>query len=283
MLLSTDEKGLRMNDHPPQKGHQGFFTSENESLYFESYGEGETLILCHGLGGNHAIWYQQVPVLARAYRVVTWDQRGFARSSNHSAESGPAAAARDLKALLDHLDIECAHLVGQSMGGWAVMGFALDHPERSRSMVLADTIAGIYTRRIAESFDAALRARPLPQTLPFGRHPAVGIQLTTRNLPQAFLYSQIGSISEPPPAEILSLLRNTAYSLESISKLDIPALFIVGSSDPYFSPVAVHEAAGKLPGARVVEIPDTGHSPYFEAPGMWNTAVLQFLQETAPS
>lgn len=275
--------GIKMNDPLPKKGPQGFFTSENESLYFESYGEGETVILCHGLGGNHAIWYQQVPVLAQTYHIVTWDQRGFSRSSNHAAKAGPAAAARDLKALFKHLEIESAHLVGQSMSGWAVMGFALDHPERTRSLVLADTIAGIYTKRISESFDTALKARPLPQTLPFGRHPAVGIQLTARNLPQAFLYSQIGSITDPPPAEMLSLLRNTAYPLESIGTLGIPTLFIVGSYDPYFSPAAVHEAAAQLPSARVVEIPDTGHSPYFEAPALWNTAILEFLQHSGPS
>jgi len=267
-----------MKDHPPKKGPQGFFESENESLYFESYGEGEPLILCHGLGGNHAIWYQQIPVLARHYRVVTWDQRGFARSSNRSAKAGPIAAAKDLRALLDHLEIESAHLIGQSMGGWAVLGFALDQPERTRSLVLADTIAGIYTPGIAAAFDAALKARPSPQDLPFGRHPAIDTRLTEDNLPQAFLYSQIGSIAEPPPADMLTLLRNTAYPLASVGKLDIPTLCVVGSNDPYFSPDAMGEAAAQLRNARVVEIPDTGHSPYFETPALWNAAVLKFLK-----
>lgn len=270
-----------MRHHLPRKGPQGFFTSENESLYFESYGEGASVVLCHGLGGNHAIWYQQVPVLARHYRVVTWDQRGFARSSNHTGNAGPMAAVRDVKALLDHLEIESAHLIGQSMGGWAVMGFALGHPERTRSLVLADTIAGIYTMGIADAFDAAIKARPSPQTLPFGRHPAIGSQLTQHNLAQAFLYSQIGSIAEPPPADMLSLLRNTAYPLESVAKLETAALFVVGSNDPYFSPAAIREAAAHLPTARVVEIPDTGHSPYFEVPALWNEAVLEFLQDPA--
>jgi 3-oxoadipate enol-lactonase len=268
-----------MKNHTPEKGPQGFFESENESLYFESYGEGEPLILCHGLGGNHAIWYQQVPALARHYRVVTWDQRGFARSSNRSAKAGPGAAVKDLKALLDHLKIESAHLIGQSMGGWAVLGFALDAPERTQSLVLADTIAGIYTPSIAASFDAALKARPSPSDLPFGRHPAIDLQLTHNNLAQAFLYSQIGSIAEPVPAEMLTLLRNTAYSLDSVGKLDTQTLFIVGSNDPYFSPVAVREAAGLFRNASVEEIPDTGHSPYFETPALWNAAILKFLQK----
>jgi len=268
-----------MKDHTPKKGPQGFFESENESLYFESYGEGAPVILCHGLGGNHAIWYQQVPVLARHYRVVTWDQRGFARSSNRSENAGPMAAVKDLRALLDHLKIESAHLIGQSMGGWAVLGFALDQPERTQSLVLADTIAGIYTPGIAAAFDAALKARPSPQDLPFGRHPAIGSQLTQNNLPKAFLYSQIGSIAEPAPTDMLTLLRNTAYPLGSVGKLEIPTLFIVGSNDPYFSPVAVGEAAEQFRNASVVEIPNAGHSPYFETASVWNEAVLNFLQD----
>ena len=267
-----------MNDQPPKKGPQGFFTSENESLYFESYGEGEAVILCHGLGGNHAIWYQQVPVLARHYHIVTWDQRGFSRSSNRAKKAGPKAALRDLRALLDHMEVQSAHLIGQSMGGWAVMGFALDNPERTRSLILADTIAGIYTQGIADAFDAAIKARPLPQKLPFGRHPAIGFQLTQNHPAKAFLYSQIGSISEPPPADMLTLLRNTAYPVESIARLDMPALFVVGSNDPYFSPATVREAAAHLSDARVVEIPDTGHSPYFETPELWNKRILEFLQ-----
>ena len=165
------------------------------------------------------------------------------------------------------------------MGGWAVLGFALDQPERTQSLVLADTIAGIYTPGITAAFDAAIKARPSPQDLPFGRHPAIGSQLTQHNLTQAFLYSQIGSIAEPPPADMATRLRNTAYPLESIGKLDLPALFIVGSNDPYFSPVAIGEAAAQLRDAHVVEIPDTGHSPYFEAPLLWNAAVLEFLQD----
>ncbi len=267
-----------MSGHLPQKGPQGFFRSENESLYFEIYGEGDPVILCHGLGGNHAIWYQQIPVLARYYRIITWDQRGFARSSNHAGKSGPMATTEDLRVLLDHLKIESAHLIGQSMGGWAVMGFALDAPERTRSLVLADTIAGIFTPGIADAFDAAIKARPSPQTLPFGRHPAIGLQLTQHHIAQAFLYSQIGSIADPPPQDMLSILRKTTYPLDSVGKLEVPALFIVGSNDPYFSPAVIREAAAHLPGARVVEIPNTGHSPYFEAPELWNEAVLEFLQ-----
>ena len=268
-----------MNDRLPEIGPHGFFTHENESIYYESYGAGETVILCHGLGGNHAIWYQQVPMLARLFHVVTWDQRGFGRSTNRTQQSGPAAAVKDLKALTDHLNIDRTHIIGQSMGGWAALGFAIAHPKQTRSLVLADTIAGIFTPRIAAAYDAARKKRPSPEQLEFGQHPAIGNQLTRHNPTQSFLYNQIGSVAEPPPADMRERLRNTAYTLTTVGSLSIPTLFIVGGNDPIFFPATIREAAGHLQRTRVVDIPDTGHSPYFELPEVWNRIVLEFLQD----
>ena len=100
-------------------------------------------MLGHGAGGNHAIWFQQVPVFEREHRVITWDQRGFGNSTNRHGLANPHTATKDLLAILDHFEIERAHIVGQSMGGWAAMGLAVAHGDRVRSLVLADTLAGI--------------------------------------------------------------------------------------------------------------------------------------------
>ena len=127
----------------------GFVESDGERIYHEVCGEGEPVVLCHGAGGNHASWYQQVPAFASRYRVITWDQRGFGRSTNRADRSGPRAAVADLRGLLDHLAVDKAHLVGQSMGGWVILGFALAHPERVRSLVFASTTAGIQVPGMA--------------------------------------------------------------------------------------------------------------------------------------
>ncbi len=59
----------------------------SNQLYYEVHGEGEPLVLAHGLGGNHATWYQQVEVLAKAYQVITFDHRGFGLSSDTDNQS----------------------------------------------------------------------------------------------------------------------------------------------------------------------------------------------------
>ena len=57
---------------------EGFITvADGERVWYETAGEGPDLILTHGLGGNAAVWYQQVPYFAQHYRVISWDQRGF--------------------------------------------------------------------------------------------------------------------------------------------------------------------------------------------------------------
>jgi 2-succinyl-6-hydroxy-2,4-cyclohexadiene-1-carboxylate synthase len=260
----------------------GFLDSDGERLYFECVGDGDPLVLCHGAGGNHAIWWQQVPVFARRLRVVTWDQRGFGRSSDRARESGPAAAVRDLRALLAHLGIERMHLVGQSMGGWTALGFALAAPERVRSLVLADTLGGISTPEV-DRHQRELLARagsnPLAAAAELGRHPALDDAFAERDPALAYLYQMVGAFGEPHLARITQRLFTTRHAVEDVRRLDVPLLFVVGERDRLFPPPLVRSVAELLPAARVLEIPRCGHSPYFEDAAAWNAAVGKFLTD----
>ncbi|XGU18479.1 alpha/beta fold hydrolase [Rhodococcus sp. 3Y1] len=123
---------------------EGFITvADGEQVWYETAGEGPDLILTHGLGGNAAVWYQQVPYFAQHYRVISWDQRGFGRSTNENGNHGPVAAVSDLIEIMDLLAVDRAHVVGQSMGGWAALGTAIAVPDRVESVVLACTTGGI--------------------------------------------------------------------------------------------------------------------------------------------
>lgn len=259
----------------------GFVTSGQERIYYETAGSGEALVLCHGLGGNHVAWYQQVAAFARSYQVITWDQRGFGRSLSKTGEIGPAMAVKDLAALLNHLKIERAHIVGQSMGGWAALGFTLAHPDRVRSLTMASTTGGIFTPDIEQAMDKYLQAvfaAPPPATTPLGFHPAIGAKLRERDPARAVLYQQLQTLGEAFPAKMPYLLRQTAYAHEAIKKLNLPVLFLFGNEDSVFAPPLIRQAAAFLPQARIVEIPGTGHSPYFEEPETWNAALLEFLR-----
>ena len=264
---------------------RGFVESNAEQIYYESWGgAGEAIILGHGLGGSHAVWYQQVAALSAHYRVVTWDQRGFGRSSATSGDIGPVPAARDLARLLDHLEIETAHVVGQSMGGWSALAFAIDHPERVGSLVLADTTAGIFTHQIYEAllnYGMETSKSPPIDELPLGHHPAVGTQLLAEDLAQSFLYTQLGSLTDPPPpAAIFPLLLSTNHT-DRLADLKAPTLFVVGEDDPIMPPPLIEAAAQLIDGSTVEVIGDTGHSPYFERPSDWNDVVSAFVQHSS--
>jgi pimeloyl-ACP methyl ester carboxylesterase len=265
---------------------RGFVESDSERIYFECWGDaGETVVLGHGLGGSHAAWYQQVAFLASRYRVVTWDQRGFGRSTSTSGDIGPVPAVHDLTRLLDHLGVDRAHVAGQSMGGWSALGFTIEHPERVISLVLADTTAGIFTPQILQTLVnyglETANAPPIDQ-LPLGQHPAVGLQLLDEDLAHSFLYNQLGSLTEPPsPGTIFPLLLATDHT-ERVVQVEAPTLFVVGEHDPIFPPSLIESAAEFINGSEVAVVENTGHSPYFERPGMWNDIVAGFLQQSSP-
>ena len=108
------------------------------NLYYEEHGAGPAVVFAHGAGGNHLSWWQQVPVFSRKYRCVTFDHRGWGLSLD-GHDAGPAAFVEDLRELLDHLGIERAALVAQSMGGLTCLSFAIAYPQRVWALVMGNT------------------------------------------------------------------------------------------------------------------------------------------------
>ncbi|EQD51796.1 alpha/beta hydrolase fold protein [mine drainage metagenome] len=157
------------------------------------------LVLSHGAGGNHAVWYQQVAPFARGRAVVIWDHRGYGRSSDRAGRSGPAVATGDLLAILDHLGVERADLVGQSMGGWTTVGAALARPGLARSLVLSDTLGGFSSGAIDAALAQPRRVPSAPADL-LGSHPALDPAFSTREPERAHLYQALGRMGSADPA-----------------------------------------------------------------------------------
>lgn len=250
-----------------------------EDIWYETAGDGPVLVLSHGLGGNAAVWYQQLPSFARRYRVLTWDQRGFGRSSDTALRHGPRAAVTDLLALLDHLGVERAAVVGQSMGGWSALGAAVREPDRIAAVVLASSTGGIPPSAVPAT--AAVRnpegARPL------GVHPALGERLPAIDPARAYLYQALGSFGRRPPDEEISrLLRETTYGPEELARVTQPVLMVCGELDPLMTPALIRDVSTRLAHATVVELAGRGHSPYFEDPEGWNATVGEFLDSVFP-
>lgn len=109
------------------------------TLHYQQLGKGPDLVLIHGLLGNLAFWYFSVlPQLIRDFRVTVYDLRGHGRSEMVPRGYRTVDMAEDLRGLLDHLDVEQAHLVGHSFGGAVALHYAANCPRRAQSLTLAD-------------------------------------------------------------------------------------------------------------------------------------------------
>ncbi|MEZ4735845.1 MAG: alpha/beta hydrolase [Caldilineaceae bacterium] len=118
----------------PVLTESGYAEVNGTHLYYEMAGEGEPVVLLHGLGGDTRYWQGVFDTLAPQYQVVRYDMRGFGRSALPTTE--PYTHADDLMALLGYLGIERAHLMGHSFGGNQAIQFALAHPAATRSLIL---------------------------------------------------------------------------------------------------------------------------------------------------
>ena len=262
----------------PPAWRPGSVASGGEQIYFEVTGDDDmpTVVLSHGAGGSHVVWYRQVAALARHFRVVTWDSRGFGNSTFRSSVLTAETAAMDLAAVCDATRVDTAHFVGQSMGGWWTVELALSQPERVRSLVLANTIASIYTPALAAHFEAVVHSGA-PADGRLGEHPAIHAGLIERDPAAAFLYQELNTLHAPPMLETAIALFEGRHEPSELETLRVPMLAVTGSDDPLFPAPLIRESFERVAGMRIVELGDAGHSPYFERPDEWNQIVLEFL------
>src|SRR5688500_15944901 len=111
----------------------GLLEPNGARLYYEVEGSGEPLVLIHAGVANLRMWDDDVAALRDAYRVIRYDTRGFGRTETDAVEFSNRA---DIAALLDHLGEESAHVVGFSRAGSIALDFALEYPDRVRSLVV---------------------------------------------------------------------------------------------------------------------------------------------------
>ena len=243
-------------------------------MFYESHGDGPAIVFAHGRGGNHLSWWRQVAVFREHYRCITFDHRGWGLTAGSGGEPDPQTFASDLGELLDHLGIERAALVAQSMGGVTSLGFALAHPERVAGLVLADTTGGIGDPSVVSLLEEVHPPEdPLRRALSDGfidGHPDL-----------AFLFGSIGRINPAMPVSVVSgMFRNPAGpKAADLAGFPVPTMLVVGEEDLIF-PVRVIEAVHRLiPGSRLEIVPGAAHSTHFEQAEVFNDLLAGFLAQ----
>jgi len=241
-------------------------------IYYEVYGEGAPVLLAHGVGGNHASWFNQIPTLAKSFRPITFDHRAFGNSDDDEG-LGRAAYVDDIARLLDALQIDRAVLVGQSMGGGSTAAFTCRFPDRVRALVHCDSLAAVKLDEPYASELAAVSAA----TFNLSQAERVLGQTTLANDPErTLLYLQIASFNSVNLKTVKGA--PTPWAPRELAATGVPVLFIAGEEDVICPPALVKAMHAQVPGSRYVEIPRAGHSAYFEQPEVFNRELVSFLR-----
>ena len=241
------------------------------TLFHEEYGEGAPVVFAHGAGGTHMSWWRQIPTFSREFRCIAYSQRGLGLSPDVPDGPGRGAFVEDLRGLLDALGIERASLVGQSMGGRSVLGFAAAYPERVEALVLSGTTGGY---RDAE-LDALRAAAP-----DLGTRSAFAAAYAERDPEGAFLYRMVSRTNRylTETDDDASAVETPIPDIGRIVEAGVRTLFLVGERDTVAPPTVTKAFQAKMAGSTLVTFPESGHSPYWEVPEEFNRVVLEFLR-----
>lgn len=241
-------------------------------------GDGEGLLFIHGAGGNAAIWTQQVAAFAGSRRVVAFDLPGFGRSPAIAPERLGEALTSAPAVALDAAGLDRADIVCQSLGGWSGLRFALAHPHRVRRLVLACTMAGVAHGPALAAFASARERMD-------ARGPvSLGLRDSFRQArpDMAYLYDQVSAFNPPLPASFGAAIfaPDLLVPIERLSAVTCPVLLVAGAQDPIWPPDALNGIAAALPNCEMAVLPDSGHSPYFEQPEIFNATIAEFFSRT---
>lgn len=251
---------------------------------FRQAGEGPDLVLLHGLAGNSRTWEEQFEVFTRAWRVTAWDAPGYGESD--TVEPTVDAYAAALHALVDALDLPPFVLLGHSMGGVVAGGFAGNHADRLRALVLSCTLLG-RAQPVGTPLAEGYRARLADlETLPaqeYGRRRAESMAAPGCNAETLARLSAIAAETRRDGLEAAMQVVAQADNTRALAGLALPVLVLIGELDR----TATRDVTDALTaclrsGPASVEtavLPGVGHAPYLENPGAYNGTLGAFLAD----
>ncbi|MDI3497371.1 alpha/beta fold hydrolase [Archaeoglobus sp.] len=254
----------------------GFFDSDGLKLRYFECGEGEPLILIHGLGDCIEGWTFQYDDFSKHFRVVALDLRGFGMSDVPESIS-VEDFARDVKNLMDHLGIERANLLGLSMGGVVCMEFYRQYPEMMKSLVLANTL-----HKLPDAGRAMFEQRlKLLESSPDMTQIAEFIAEMSIHQDRPELKELVKTIIRKNNKEfytkVTAELGRINYE-DLLPKIEVPTLVITAEFDVTTPPALGREIASLIPKAEIKEVRNAAHLAKIENPEEFNLYVVEFLK-----
>jgi pimeloyl-ACP methyl ester carboxylesterase len=247
-------------------------------LYYELHGEGKPIIFSHGWLEDCSIWGPQVESFTKNYAVILYDHRGHGRSDKPKVGEGNYSVqvlANDLYALAQKLNLEKPVLVGFSLGGYAAILLALEHPEKISKLVLVGTTAKMALPTSAKfwllgigvfySYETYLR-----MSCKYGRFYKPSKQIVDEELARAL------KVEKSIASECWKELTEKYDVRDKVSRIEVPTLIIVGEKDK-INLKASQYLNREIKGSELRIVPSSGHTVMVEKTEEFNHVLEEFI------
>jgi pimeloyl-ACP methyl ester carboxylesterase len=253
------------------------------AIGYDVRGDGPAVLLLHPFPFDRRVWDATRAALP-GLRTIAIDARGFGESALGEPGFTIDDLADDAIALLDHLGVISAAIVGCSMGGYVALSLMARHPARASALVLCDTRAdadGPEARANRQAAIDEIRARG-----PAGYLDGVAVRLCGRSADEA-VRAQVQAAASSSSPEFTRALPMTLEALRArpdrstlLPTLRLPTLVLAGREDSVTPPDLAWGLQRVIPGAAVTLVPGAGHLPMLETPAAFTEILGDFLQGT---
>lgn len=261
-----------------------FAAINGTKMYYEIKGEGKPLVMIHGLPVDSRMWDAQFDELSKQFQVIRFDLPGYGRSHVHHEDYH---LLKDIKSLLEYLNIERMNLLGLSVGGKLGIEFTLEHPEMVDSLIVASTGLTGWTKvspqkqKHDEEMNKCYQKRELEKAI--------------RLMCQAWTAGPFRKLEEVNPVvqkQFSDMVRHSFTKERGTGKLifpetnymaivdqiNAPTLIITPEYDfPEFKQIADY-LHSKIIGSEKITLPDTAHMLNMEKPAEFNSHIIDFLK-----
>jgi pimeloyl-ACP methyl ester carboxylesterase len=264
-------------------------TDDGVKLYYEETGSGIPIVFVHEFAGDHRSWEPQVRYFSRRYRCITYNARGYPPSDvpKEANRYSQDRARDDIRAVLDALKIDKAHVVGLSMGGFATLHFGFTYQDRARSLVIAGCGYGAARdkrQQFMEEAEASARAFETngmekqaeayglgPTRVQFQNKDPRGWSEFMQQLKEHSVEGATGTLRG------VQARRPSLYDLvDKMKTIIAPALVMTGDEDwPCLEPGILMKQT--IPTAALLVMPNAGHGINTEDPGAFNAHLADFF------
>jgi pimeloyl-ACP methyl ester carboxylesterase len=266
-------------------------TDDGVKLYFEETGSGLPVILVHEFAGDLRSHEMQMRHFGKRYRTIAYNARGFPPSDvpEQVSSYSQGNAADDILAVLDHIGVPKAHIIGLSMGGFATLHFGMRHPTRALSLCIGGCGYGAELdkreafRAEADIIAAAIRKDGMAAFAERYAYGPTRVQYENKD-PRGHaefkaMLAEHSALGSANTQQGVQKERPSLYTLvEEMKRITVPTLIITGDEDwPCLMPGILMKQ--NIPSAALAVMPNSGHAINIEEPEEYNRIVGDFLTQ----